>query len=323
MAKNKGTISVNLKMLVDPVILTPSKSRNDTSSPMKRSISTVDSSKAEQSRPKSMSRGASTSAGAGGGGTKAKENMPTSVTTRFRGQLNSLVDLIGSTHTSYVRCVKPNEKKLRQTFDGPSVLRQLRYSGMLEYISIRQTGFGVRRDYRQFLNRYKPLAAFEISSVIGGDDAGDIDTYKLAVTALFTKVQCKAYHWRLGHTLVFMCDEQLNVLESRLAVVEGTTLFVPSESEGCMCRVRHERAAAITIQSKWKMHVKRVKFLFMRKSCKYLQPLLKVYILLLLLLLLNICASIFNLYVYYRPLLLEFVYVMQRLRKWHCLNKRG
>jgi hypothetical protein len=49
------------------------------------------------------------------------------------------------------------------------------------------------------------------------------------------------------------------------------------ESEGCQCRVRHERAAAITIQSRWKAHYYRIKYLKFMKAFRYLQPLLKAF----------------------------------------------
>jgi myosin heavy subunit len=38
------------------------------------------------------------------------------------------------------------------------VLNQLRYSGMLETVKIRRAGFPVRREFHDFLFRYKVLA---------------------------------------------------------------------------------------------------------------------------------------------------------------------
>ncbi len=119
---------------------------------------------------------------------------------------------------------------------------------MLEYISIRQTGFGVRREYKVFLERYGCLARSKVDACLS--DGLNMENYQRATAALFEHCKVPKYHWRLGKTLVFMCDEQLSQLEQRLDAHNGVgtfTLQAPDE-EGCMCRVRHERQAAIRIQ---------------------------------------------------------------------------
>ncbi|GAA6224453.1 unconventional myosin-X-like [Lates japonicus] len=42
-------------------------------------------------------------------------------------------------------------------FEQTVVLNQLRYSGMLETVKIRRTGFPVRRPFQDFCSRYKVL----------------------------------------------------------------------------------------------------------------------------------------------------------------------
>lgn len=40
-------------------------------------------------------------------------------------------------------------------FDMPVVLEQLRYSGMLDTIKIRQSGYPVRMKFQHFVDRYR------------------------------------------------------------------------------------------------------------------------------------------------------------------------
>lgn len=67
----------------------------------------------------------------GGGGGQAKKQLDT-LASRFTGQLQQLVNVLQSSEPHFVRCIKPNSIKSSFTFDSDLVLRQLRYSGVLE-----------------------------------------------------------------------------------------------------------------------------------------------------------------------------------------------
>lgn len=60
-----------------------------------------------------------------------------SVGIEFRNALAKLMADLKVTEPHYVRCIKPNEIKSSVKFNGQSVLRQLRCSGVLETIRIR------------------------------------------------------------------------------------------------------------------------------------------------------------------------------------------
>ncbi|GJW97303.1 myosin-15 isoform X1 [Tanacetum coccineum] len=62
-----------------------------------------------------------------------------SVASRFKQQLQALMDTLSSTEPHYVRCVKPNSVNRPQTFENTSVLHQLRCGKQLEYCSTDET----------------------------------------------------------------------------------------------------------------------------------------------------------------------------------------
>ena len=104
--------------------------------------------------------------GAGG------QDAPT-ISTRFQAQLNKLMTILGSSSPHFVRCIKPNNSKHADAFKAPLVLQQLRYSGVLEAIQIRKTGFPVRRKHAEFWRSYWSLA---VTSHKGdAEDASDVD----------------------------------------------------------------------------------------------------------------------------------------------------
>lgn len=70
------------------------------------------------------------------------------------------------------RCIKPNALKTPNLMDSSLVLRQLRYSGMMEVIRIRKDGYALRMDHLEFIREYGILSSgtcFEdmLSSLIG------------------------------------------------------------------------------------------------------------------------------------------------------------
>eukprot|EP00959_Pyramimonas_sp_CCMP1952_P026501 555926-Pyramimonas_sp.AAC.1 len=54
------------------------------------------------------------------------------------------MELLDECDLHYVRCIKPNDLKAPDTFEGAMVLQQLQYSGVLETIKIRRAGYAVR-----------------------------------------------------------------------------------------------------------------------------------------------------------------------------------
>jgi myosin-3 len=54
----------------------------------------------------------------------------------------------------FVRCIKPNDSRVPKLFDSSKVVKQLRYTGVMETIRIRQNGFSHRIPFGEFLKRY-------------------------------------------------------------------------------------------------------------------------------------------------------------------------
>lgn len=74
--------------------------------------------------------------------------------TYFRYSLMELLQKMVGGSPQFVRCIKPNDTRSPRLFDPIKVIRQLRYTGVLETIRIRQHGFSHRIPFAEFLKRY-------------------------------------------------------------------------------------------------------------------------------------------------------------------------
>jgi len=52
-----------------------------------------------------------------------------------------------------IRCIKPNASQSSDLFDDELVRKQLKYTGVMETISIRRQGFAFRLPFETFIHR--------------------------------------------------------------------------------------------------------------------------------------------------------------------------
>eukprot|EP00736_Rhodelphis_marinus_P004893 Rmarinus@m.6382 len=95
-----------------------------------------------------------------------KELFPNTITSGGRGpkkltqgiffsqQLTSLMEILNRSEPHYIRCIKPNSKKVSGEFEIPLCLHQLRCSGVFEAVQIRKKGYPFRFPHEYFFRRY-------------------------------------------------------------------------------------------------------------------------------------------------------------------------
>ncbi|KAF5936449.1 hypothetical protein HYC85_027578 [Camellia sinensis] len=131
-----------------------------------------------------------------------------SVASRFKQQLQALMETLNSTEPHYIRCVKPNSLNRPHKFENQSILHQLRCGGVLEAVRISLAGYPTRRTYHEFVDRFG-LLALEIMD-------GSYDDEKTTEKIL---QKLKLENYQLGKTKVFLRAGQIGVLDSRRAEV--------------------------------------------------------------------------------------------------------
>uniref|UniRef100_A0A3P9Q8P5 Myosin X n=1 Tax=Poecilia reticulata TaxID=8081 RepID=A0A3P9Q8P5_POERE len=185
-----------------------------------------------------------------------KHRRPT-VSSQFKDSLHSLMAMLSTSNPYFIRCIKPNTHKMPDQFDQTVVLNQLRYSGMLETVKIRRSGFPVRRSFQDFCSRYKVL----MRGVLTPDD------HRGRCKQLLHLYDSSSADWQLGKTKVFLRESLEQRLEKQREVeVLKAAMVIQAHVLGYMARKQYRRLlqCIVVIQKNYRAFYWRRKFLLLR-----------------------------------------------------------
>ncbi|XP_065192993.1 unconventional myosin-X-like [Sycon ciliatum] len=194
---------------------------------------------------------------------KASKKTKT-VSGQFKESLLSLMTRLGQSNPYFVRCIKPNVKKLAGEFSPETVLNQLRYSGMMETVKIRRAGYPVRRPFADFIYRYRVLAR----GLPAGVEA------KSGCVKVMETYDSQRKDWQMGQTKVFMRETVEVILEkARVKELGVVARKIQSRVLGWLQRRRFLRikAKVVVLQKFFKAIVYRRRFLRLRKAAIVMQ----------------------------------------------------
>ncbi|KAL2345815.1 hypothetical protein Fmac_007100 [Flemingia macrophylla] len=172
----------------------------------------------------------------------SKSSKFSSIGSRFKLQLQQLMETLSSTEPHYIRCVKPNNLLKPAIFENANIMHQLRCGGVLEAIRISCAGYPTRRAFFEFVNRFSLLAP-EVTEAQHDE--------KIVCQKILEKVGLKGY--QIGKTKIFLRAGQMAELDAKRALVLGH--------------------AAKTIQQRVRTHQARRHYLALRKKTIHVQSL--------------------------------------------------
>eukprot|EP01018_Ginkgo_biloba_P007926 Gb_22496 [translate_table: standard] len=167
-----------------------------------------------------------------------------SIATRFKQQLQALLETLSSTEPHYIRCVKPNFDNKPGKFEKKSVLHQLRCGGVLEAVRISCAGYPTRRTYDEFLDRFGLLTP----KLLDGQHDEKTATEKLLQKLNFSNYQ-------LGKTKVFLRAGQMAELDAQRAeALNNAARIIQCRLHTFLARKEftRKRRAALKIQTYWR-----------------------------------------------------------------------
>ncbi|XP_022152731.1 myosin-12 [Momordica charantia] len=171
----------------------------------------------------------------------SKQSKFSSIGTRFKQQLQALMETLNTTEPHYIRCVKPNTVLKPGIFENFNVLNQLRCGGVLEAIRISCAGYPTKRTFDEFLDRFGMLAP----DILDGSDE------KSPCIAICDRMGLKGY--QIGKTKVFLRAGQMAELDARRTEILAN--------------------AVRRIQRQIRTHLTRKEFISLRRATIHLQKL--------------------------------------------------
>ncbi|XP_076961004.1 uncharacterized protein LOC143637509, partial [Bidens hawaiensis] len=157
-----------------------------------------------------------------------KSSKFSSIGSRFKLQLQQLMDTLNSTHPHYIRCVKPNNLLKPAVFENLNILHQLRCGGVLEAIRISCAGYPTHKSFIEFVHRFGLLVPEVLRANHDKEDA---------CKQILNDAGLQGY--QIGKTKVFLRAGHMAVLDARRAErLTVATIYIQRTTRSYLLRKR-------------------------------------------------------------------------------------
>ncbi|XP_019497492.1 PREDICTED: unconventional myosin-IXb isoform X6 [Hipposideros armiger] len=215
-----------------------------------------------------------------------KKKKPPSISAQFQTSLNKLLEALGNAEPFFIRCIRSNAEKKELCFDEELVLQQLRYTGMLETVRIRRSGYSAKYTFQDFTEQFQVLLpknsqpCREVISTLLEKMSVDKRSYQIGKTKVFLK---ETERQALQETLHREVVRKILLLQSWFRMVLERRHFLQMRRaavtiQACWRSYRVRRAlertqAAVYLQATWRGYRQRVVYRHQRQSIIHLQSL--------------------------------------------------
>jgi hypothetical protein len=181
---------------------------------------------------------------------------------KFRTQLDELMQLLGTTEPHFVRCIKPNAVASPTEVTSNMVLDQMRCSGLQQICKVRQAGMPVRMLHADFVQRFGHLTndSSAVEAAATGMEGASEAAMRSACVALCTSLEGRgvlssasasadssvpsASVWAMGSSKVFFSHAQIMRLNEHEDEVALGVRVLQGQARAMVCRGRHRQRVA-------------------------------------------------------------------------------
>ncbi|XP_070827077.1 unconventional myosin-IXAa [Chaetodon trifascialis] len=174
-----------------------------------------------------------------------KKKKPPSISAQFQASLNKLMETLGQSEPYFVKCIRSNAEKLPLRFNDNLVLRQLRYTGMLETVRIRQSGYNIKYSFKDFVHHFSVLLPEGTNATREG------------IQQCLDELDLQPDGYQVGKTMVFLREAERQRLQALLhAEVLRRIVTLQRRFRAQLERKQFVRMrdAAVRIQKWWRLY---------------------------------------------------------------------
>ncbi|KAK2170162.1 hypothetical protein LSH36_4g17098 [Paralvinella palmiformis] len=165
--------------------------------------------------------------------TASQSRLQQTVATYFRYSLMDLLSKMVTGSPHFIRCIRPNTENSPGYFDKEKVLRQLRYTGVLETTRIRRQGYSHRITFSEFLKRYY---------ILGFSYNEKVRVNRESCHILLDKIGLE--NWVIGRTKVFLKYYHIEQLSRKFEKYQHRVIIVQSVVRRWLCQRQYHRMVA-------------------------------------------------------------------------------
>mmetsp|Transcript_55699 Transcript_55699/g.121700 ORF Transcript_55699/g.121700 Transcript_55699/m.121700 type:complete len:1706 (+) Transcript_55699:265-5382(+) len=190
------------------------------------------------------------------GGSRKKK---ITVSSEFKDQLSSLMDIVDLTEPHFIRCIKPNPQNVQDLYDRKGVTEQLRYGGVLQIVQVSRAGYPVRINHQECWDDYRILGN---PSTIAG--LKHVDDAKIRAKKLLDHLDVELNLPKPNHGLSF-------------AVGKTMVFFkLPAFERLKFLRLEMMSKAATKIQASYRRKMRMRMYQGIRSCARHVQAMLRV-----------------------------------------------
>ncbi|KAM9112045.1 unconventional myosin-IXb isoform 2-T2 [Pangshura tecta] len=174
-----------------------------------------------------------------------KKKKPPSISAQFQNSLNKLLETLGKAEPFFIRCIRSNAEKRELFFDEGLVLQQLRYTGMLETVRIRRSGYSAKYTFQDFIDQFQVLLPQNAKAS------------REEISAHLNKLKLDKTNYQIGKTKVFMKEAERQMLQDTLHKEVIRKIVLLQSWLRMVLERRHflrMRQATITLQTCWRSY---------------------------------------------------------------------
>ena len=140
----------------------------------------------------------------------------------FTSNMDGLIKELKSSQLYFIRCIKPNELKKPEPWNGQLVLRQIMYMGLLDSLNIRKNNYPIRYKYKEFYREYQDLDLHEEGHISFATlEAKEVNWKHLSQQLLnSTGINYNEKEILLGTTKILMNEPLHAKLNDKLKIVQ-------------------------------------------------------------------------------------------------------